>query len=88
MGRDDKKHPPLSDEDAELWSRVAAQAEPLPRFGARAMLKRAASAPQNRRLRPPPPENLPNRKALTLQSQQQKRHPPGAEKIANARHAP
>ena len=30
MGRDDKKHPPLSDEDAELWSRVAAQAEPLP----------------------------------------------------------
>ena len=29
MGPDDKKHPPLSGEDAELWSRVVAQAEPL-----------------------------------------------------------
>ena len=29
-GSDDKKQLPLSGEDAELWSRVAAQAEPLP----------------------------------------------------------
>ena len=29
-GSDDKKQSPLSGEDAELWSRVAAQAEPLP----------------------------------------------------------
>ena len=31
-GPDDKKQPPLSGEDAELWSRVAAQVEPLPTF--------------------------------------------------------
>ncbi len=29
-GPDDKKHPLLTGEDAELWSRVTAQAEPLP----------------------------------------------------------
>ncbi|MAK10842.1 MAG: DNA mismatch repair protein MutS [Rhizobiales bacterium TMED83] len=29
-GSGDKKHPPLSGEDAEIWARVAAQAEPLP----------------------------------------------------------
>ena len=32
MGPDKKKQPPLSGEDAELWSRIAAQAEPLPKL--------------------------------------------------------
>ena len=45
-GSDDKKHPPLSGEDAELWSRVAAQAEPLP------ALRRARHV-ETRRLRAP-----------------------------------
>ena len=46
MGSGDKKHPPLSGEDAELWSRVAAQAEPLP------ALRRARHV-EARRLRSP-----------------------------------
>ena len=45
-GSDDKKHPLLSGEDAELWSRVAAQAEPLP------ALRRARHV-ETRRLRAP-----------------------------------
>lgn len=45
-GSDDKKHPPLSGEDAELWSRVAAQAEPLP------ALRRARHV-ETRRVRAP-----------------------------------
>jgi len=46
VGSGDKKHPPLSGEDAELWSRVAAQAEPLP------ALRRARHV-EARRLRSP-----------------------------------
>ena len=45
-GSDDKKQSPLSGEDAELWSRVAAQAEPLP------ALRRARHV-ETRRVRAP-----------------------------------
>ena len=45
-GADDKKYPTLSGEDAELWSRVAAQAEPLP------ALRRARHV-ETRRVRAP-----------------------------------
>ena len=50
-GSDDKKHSPLSGEDAELWSRVAAQAEPLP------VLRRARHV-ETRRGRGPKTDDL------------------------------
>ena len=50
-GSDDKKQPPLSGEDAELWSRVAAQAEPLPAF-------RRARHVETRRIRAPKTDDL------------------------------
>ena len=54
-GSDDKKHPPLSGEDAEFWSRVAAQAEPLPApRRARHVETRRARAPKADDLAQPP----------------------------------
>jgi len=50
-GSDDKKHSPLSGEDAELWSRVAAQAAPLP------ALRRARHV-ETRRVRPRKSDDL------------------------------
>ena len=47
----DKKHLPLSGEDAELWLRVAAQAEPLP------ALRRARHV-ETRRIRAPKADDL------------------------------
>ncbi len=75
-GPDDKKHPPLSAEDAELWSRVAAQAEPLP------ALRRARHV-ETRRLRAPKagdPKSVPAKKPAAAKPETNPTNPVNATK--------
>ncbi len=58
-GSDDKKQLPLSGEDAELWSRVAAQAEPLPAL----RRERHVETRRSRALKTEDPAQPPGRKS-------------------------
>jgi len=67
-GSDDKKHSPLSGEDAELWLRVAAQAEPLPALRrARHVETRPVRAPKTDDFAQPPARKTADSKGVNAE---------------------